>query len=234
MGFHEHLDGSFANAVTLVSPENENADLALLGEVDRPDVISRVEDQVPHLVWVRLEESAVLCHGWHLAVADRLLLGALGEERIQDVRGFSNPVDVDQFHAGILVSTPAFASASAQLRGVGFITWKGSPAATALAPALTAAIISSGPEQPPWAITGMLTASLTARMRSRSYPSIVPSRSMEVRRISPAPAPSNISACSCGERGVMQSLSVLPHHVFPQLITLHGLGLSQLGSLTIR
>jgi hypothetical protein len=42
---------------------------------------------------------------------------------------------------------------------------------------------------PPEAITGMLTASLTARVRSRSKPARVPSRSMLVSRISPAPRP---------------------------------------------
>src|SRR3569623_2129499 len=40
---------------------------------------------------------------------------------------------------------------------------------------------------PPEAITGTFTASLTARVRARSKPSRVPSRSMLVSRISPAP-----------------------------------------------
>src|SRR6266849_4870326 len=41
---------------------------------------------------------------------------------------------------------------------------------------------------PPDAITGTRTASATRATRSRSKPSRVPSRSIEVRRISPAPA----------------------------------------------
>ena len=41
---------------------------------------------------------------------------------------------------------------------------------------------------PPLAITGTLTASATARVSARSKPSRVPSRSMLVSRISPAPA----------------------------------------------
>ena len=42
---------------------------------------------------------------------------------------------------------------------------------------------------PPDAITGTRTASATARVRGRSKPRLVPSRSMEVSRISPAPWP---------------------------------------------
>ncbi len=40
---------------------------------------------------------------------------------------------------------------------------------------------------PPLAMTGMPTASLTAAVSSMSYPSFVPSASMLVSRISPAP-----------------------------------------------
>src|SRR5579883_2980168 len=40
---------------------------------------------------------------------------------------------------------------------------------------------------PPEAMTGTGTASATARVRARSKPALVPSRSIEVRRISPAP-----------------------------------------------
>ena len=41
---------------------------------------------------------------------------------------------------------------------------------------------------PPLAMTGTPTASTTARVRARSKPSLVPSRSIDVSRISPAPS----------------------------------------------
>ncbi len=62
-------------------------------------------------------------------------------------------------------------------------------ASTASAPpSSTPSAMCSSVPTPPEAITGTPTASLTARVRARSKPSRVPSRSMLVSRISPAPA----------------------------------------------
>src|SRR5574341_652027 len=55
---------------------------------------------------------------------------------------------------------------------------------------------------PPDAITGIDTASATARVNSRSYPSRVPSRSMLVSKISPAPRASASRAHSTALRSV--------------------------------
>src|SRR5690554_1750582 len=66
--------------------------------------------------------------------------------------------------------------------------WKMEAASTAEAPpTATASTQCWALPAPPEAMTGMSTASDTARVSSRSKPSLVPSRSIEVRRISPAP-----------------------------------------------
>ena len=66
--------------------------------------------------------------------------------------------------------------------------WKMEAASTALArPSRTPSTRWSRPPTPPDAITGMLTASATARVSWMSKPALVPSRSMEVNNISPAP-----------------------------------------------
>src|SRR5687767_10242169 len=67
--------------------------------------------------------------------------------------------------------------------------WKTLAASTASArPSSTPSAKCSTEPTPPEAITGTLTASATARVSARSKPSRVPSRSMLVSRISPAPA----------------------------------------------
>ncbi len=70
-------------------------------------------------------------------------------------------------------------------------------ASTASAPPrVTPSAKSSSEPTPPEAITGTGTASLTARVSFRSNPDLVPSRSMLVSRISPAPRRA-ISAAHC-------------------------------------
>src|SRR5688500_14411449 len=69
--------------------------------------------------------------------------------------------------------------------------WKTDAASTASAcPSVTPSARCSSAPTPPEAITGTPTASDTARVSARSKPSRVPSRSMLVSRISPAPAAS--------------------------------------------
>src|SRR5215471_5600300 len=66
--------------------------------------------------------------------------------------------------------------------------WKMEAASAASAPpSISPSRRCSRDPAPPDAMTGTVTASATARVSSRSYPSLVPSRSMLVRRISPAP-----------------------------------------------
>ena len=61
-------------------------------------------------------------------------------------------------------------------------------ASTALArPSVTPSAMCCRLPTPPEAITGTGTASDTARVSARSKPALVPSRSMLVSRISPAP-----------------------------------------------
>ena len=52
---------------------------------------------------------------------------------------------------------------------------------------LVETLLKTGEPHPPLAITGMLTAAVTALVIAMSYPSCVPSASMLVSRISPAP-----------------------------------------------
>src|SRR5579875_1466577 len=66
--------------------------------------------------------------------------------------------------------------------------WKIEAASTAAAcPARTPSTRWSSVPTPPEAMTGTRTASATARVSARSKPAWVPSRSIEVSRISPAP-----------------------------------------------
>ena len=66
--------------------------------------------------------------------------------------------------------------------------WKTLAASTASAsPSMMPSAKCSSVPTPPEAMTGMGTARATARVSARSKPSLVPSRSMLVRRISPAP-----------------------------------------------
>src|SRR5699024_3271519 len=67
--------------------------------------------------------------------------------------------------------------------------WNTLAASTASAPARTAGAKCSTAPAPPEATTGTVTASRTARTMSRSKPDLVPSASMELRRISPTPSP---------------------------------------------
>ena len=70
------------------------------------------------------------------------------------------------------------------------------------------ALDQGGPEvlragrAPPEATTGIVTASLTARVIGRSYPFLVPSASMLVRTISPAPSRSTSRAQATASRPV--------------------------------
>ena len=66
--------------------------------------------------------------------------------------------------------------------------WKTLAASTASAPASTAGGKCSAAPAPPLAITGTVTSRRTARIRSRSKPARVPSASMALSRISPAPS----------------------------------------------
>ena len=69
-------------------------------------------------------------------------------------------------------------------------------------PSTTASRRCSGEPAPPLATTGMSTASDTARVISISYPSLVPSASMQVRTSSPAPSASTFLAHSTHSRPV--------------------------------
>ena len=60
----------------------------------------------------------------------------------------------------------------------------------------------SGLPAPPLATTGIETASLTARVISRSYPFLVPSASMQVSTISPAPSRSTSRAQATASKPV--------------------------------
>ena len=76
-------------------------------------------------------------------------------------------------------------------------------AALALPSVSTSAMCATEPH-PPDAMTGTVTASETARFSATSKPSLVPSRSMLVSRISPAPhsAPSRAQATASRPVGV--------------------------------
>src|SRR5690606_35329759 len=81
--------------------------------------------------------------------------------------------------------------------------WKIEAASTAAAPPIeTASTQCSTVPAPPEAITGTPTASATARVSSRSKPSFVPSRSIDVRSISPAPSAAPWTAHSTASRPV--------------------------------
>ena len=69
-------------------------------------------------------------------------------------------------------------------------------------PPLRASYMWRADPAPPEAITGRRTAPLTARVSSMSYPACVPSRSIDVSRISPAPACSPRVAHSTASRPV--------------------------------
>ena len=66
--------------------------------------------------------------------------------------------------------------------------WNTLAASTASAPAATAGGKCSTAPAPPLAITGMSTTARTASISSRSKPALVPSASIELSRISPAPS----------------------------------------------
>jgi polyphosphate glucokinase len=66
--------------------------------------------------------------------------------------------------------------------------WKTLAASTASAPAPTAGAKCATSPAPPLAITGTVTTARTARISSRSKPAVVPSASIELSRISPAPS----------------------------------------------
>ena len=67
--------------------------------------------------------------------------------------------------------------------------WNTLAASTASAPASTAGGKWASSPAPPLAMTGTVTAARTARISSRSNPALVPSASIELSRISPAPSP---------------------------------------------
>ncbi len=83
------------------------------------------------------------------------------------------------------------------------LKWKieAARAASARPSAKTSAKCSKVPA-PPEAMTGMFTAEETAAVSSQSKPLFVPSRSMEVSRISPAPRSADSRAQSTAPRGV--------------------------------
>src|SRR5438876_686544 len=69
-------------------------------------------------------------------------------------------------------------------------------------PWVSASYMCRAEPAPPEAITGRRTAALTARVSSMSYPVCVPSLSIDVSRISPAPSPSPNAAHSTASRPV--------------------------------
>src|SRR5688572_22371454 len=86
-------------------------------------------------------------------------------------------------------SMPRVRMCSLAVRTVKSPKWNTLAASTASArPSSTPSARCSTEPTPPEAITGTVTASATARVSARSKPSRVPSRSMLVSRISPAPA----------------------------------------------
>ena len=81
--------------------------------------------------------------------------------------------------------------------------WKTLAANTASAsPSMMPSAKCSSLPTPPEAMTGMFTARETARVNARSKPSLLPSRSMLVRRISPAPRRAASAAHSTASRPV--------------------------------
>jgi hypothetical protein len=66
--------------------------------------------------------------------------------------------------------------------------WNTLAASTASAPASTAGAKCARVPAPPLAITGTVTTARTARISSRSKPTVVPSASIEFSKISPAPS----------------------------------------------
>src|SRR4030095_13233774 len=147
----------------------------------------------------------------------------------------ARPVDDDDGHQPVLVvgqlpgpaehgahaipsdprtSTPAAASAAFAWPILTSPKWKIDAASAADAWPLvsTSAKCATFP-QPPEAITGTFTASATARVSGTSKPSRVPSRSMLVRRISPAPrsAPSRAQATASRPVGVRPPRTYTSH-----------------------
>ena len=104
---------------------------------------------------------------------------------------------------GNLTETPALASSSLSERALETPKWKmlAASAASAFPPREHIGEVATVPA-PPDAMTGMLTASLTAAVSSQSNPARVPSESMEVSRISPAPRASASRAHSTTRRPV--------------------------------
>src|SRR5205085_9047031 len=91
--------------------------------------------------------------------------------------------------------TPFAARWSFTWRAVSSPKWNTDAASTASArPATAPSTKSSSPPTPPLAMTGSPQASTTARVSSTSKPSRVPSRSIDVSRISPAPSFSHSAA----------------------------------------
>src|SRR5205085_3951313 len=119
-------------------------------------------------------------HGEHAAA--RCVLRHGGDQAIGAPRYFVEP-------GHSRTSMPYCFSCSFACRTLYSPKWKMLAASTASAlPSSTACARCSRLPAPPEAITGTDTASDTARVSARSKPSRVPSRSMLVRRISPAPA----------------------------------------------
>src|SRR5262249_6438249 len=173
----DHQDGVLvAVGADLADAEDVAGRLALLPE--------RAAAPAPEMREPRLGRPGECLAGRvrdHQHVAAREVLGHDGHEPgrvIGDPRG-------QRQHR---TATPA-ALSSAFASGIRISPkWKTDAASAALAwPSVKTSAMCATRPHPPEATTGTPTASATARLSAMSKPSFVPSRSMLVRRISPAP-----------------------------------------------
>src|SRR5262245_44876388 len=133
-------------------------------------------------------------HGKHLSALE--ILGDRGDQAVLAPANFLHKIFGRK--SGLFLNTghrrtsmPRERMCSFAWRTLKSPKWNTLAASTASAwPSSTPSAMCSAEPTPPEAITGTPTASDTARVSARSKPSRVPSRSMLVSRISPAPAAS--------------------------------------------
>src|SRR3569833_2901764 len=119
--------------------------------------------------------------------AHRVVLGALSQKCLRlALTTYQRP---DGAHGSSRIGSPARAMCSLACRMVNSPKWKIEAASTAVAcPSRIPSTRWSRLPTPPAAITGTGTLSALARVHGRSKPCRVPSRSIDVSRISPAPS----------------------------------------------
>src|SRR5699024_35938 len=139
----------------------------------------------------RAGERRIVHPGHHQHRPGRPVLGDRADQAVGVAFEPGRDVRVEGVHIGLgahRTSIPSAAMASLTSAMVISPKWNPLAASTASAPAVTAGAKCSGAPAPPEAMIGTVTAARTAAISSRSKPALVPSPSIELSRISPAPS----------------------------------------------